>query len=166
MITITTAMDAAREGHNYDYVISILDVGGSMAFKDFPNFGANHKLVRFEDTEHPSEEELLQMTQGVSSILQWADIKRLDKDSNILVHCYAGVSRSSAIAWLLLVKFGMSYREAFQNLYTARPRIDPNLAVMSIGDTILGQHGALLKEASIIAAEIHERKQSYLGYGG
>jgi len=118
-------------------------------------------VLGFEDTEHPDEVEWMRMRQSTEYALQFG--KQYEK---VLVHCNAGVSRSSAIGWLLLVQDGMDAKEAFQLLYKQRPMIWPNQVVMDFGDKILGKNGELRKLAIEINTEIAQMKTNYLGYGG
>jgi protein-tyrosine phosphatase len=47
--------------------------------------------------------------------------------SNVLVHCYAGVSRSATIVISYLMKtYNMTYNDAFSVVKLKRPIIDPN----------------------------------------
>ena len=163
-ITIGNIHNVKTLSDQHDYIISILDP--SMLRKQFHNFGQKHLIVYFEDTEHPDEKERAYMHAGIEAILAWAQRKKLTKDDEILVHCHAGVSRSSAVAWLLMVYFGIDQKTAFQDLIVRFPNIWPNTEVMSIGDTFLNKKGELYKLACRVNAEISETKKSYLGYGG
>ena len=51
----------------------------------------------------------------------------LDKGEGILVHCYAGISRSATIIISYLMKQGMSYLSASQKLKIKRPFVNPNI---------------------------------------
>ena len=143
MIQVSSKEEAVRIASNFDYVISILDPN----FKWSHNFGSNSIIARFPDTEHANEIVWTQIYREVRTILEWARIKKVDLDSKLLVHCHSGVSRSSAIAWLLLIQMGMDMVEAGKLLYKQHPYIWPNLLVMSFGDTILNKGGELFKFA-------------------
>ena len=163
-VTVCSKEVAPKLAENHDFVVSCLDP--NMRKKWTHNFGPNHLTTFFEDTEHPSEKEWMQMNREVRTILGWARTKKLTLEDRILVHCHAGVSRSSAVAWLLLVMLGMDQKEAFQNLLVRFPNIWPNKEVMSIGDTFLEKKGELYKFACSVDVELSERHRGYLGYGG
>ncbi|CAD8114761.1 unnamed protein product [Paramecium sonneborni] len=49
------------------------------------------------------------------------------KHTNVLVHCYAGISRSSSLIIAYLIKYaGFSLKEAITKLKSQRPQVDPN----------------------------------------
>lgn len=118
-------------------------------------------ILGFEDTERPSEIEWFHMKRGTADALDFG--KKYEK---VIVHCDAGVSRSSAIAWLLLVQDGMGGLEAFQSLLKQRPQIWPNQVLMDLGDGFLKKAGELSKLSSVVNAEISQRRTEFLGYGG
>jgi predicted protein tyrosine phosphatase len=51
-------------------------------------------------------------------------------DTNILFHCYAGISRSTAIAIASLIYFGMEIEEAYKFVITLRSIAMPNKHVI------------------------------------
>ena len=160
MITICDKEEAPRLAPDFDFVISILDKG----FKWPHNFGDHHLIVRFDDTETPNEKEHQDQFFGVNRILSWVKSKEVTPESKLLVHCHAGISRSAAVSWLILVDQGMDPKLAFQSLFKARPFIWPNNNVMLIGDQILRKNGELIKLAMAVDAEISENRRHLFGY--
>ena len=65
----------------------------------------------------------------------------------MLIHCHAGVSRSTATAVILMAQNNPG-REAdvFGELARVRPRSWPNSLMIGIADTMLDRKGALLRE--------------------
>jgi predicted protein tyrosine phosphatase len=69
-----------------------------------------------------------------------------DQDGKLLVHCEAGISRSSAAAltvfatWLGVGK----EREAVGNVYAVRPQAWPNTLFVELADQLLERGGALI----------------------
>ncbi|XP_068629859.1 probable dual specificity protein phosphatase DDB_G0283417 [Battus philenor] len=51
----------------------------------------------------------------------------VDKKENVLVHCNAGVSRTSMVAIAYLISKGMNYEDAYSLLKSKRPSIQPNI---------------------------------------
>jgi predicted protein tyrosine phosphatase len=63
----------------------------------------------------------------------------------LLVHCAAGISRSTAaMAVLLAARHPALTDEIFAAIRTIRPRAWPNSLVVTLGDEMLGRRGALL----------------------
>lgn len=123
---------------NPDLIVSITDPG-------YPHQPFDTTIpavyVQFEDTEHPNEDEHTTMVFGIKAIFNlirnMRAMGKLSDDSTIVVHCHAGVSRSSAVAWLILMHMGVDFREAFRQLYVAHPNIWPNTQVLEIGSHII-----------------------------
>ncbi len=61
-----------------------------------------------------------------------------------LVHCQAGISRSTAVACGILCQHGFSPSEAVQYVRSIRPQAKPNQHVLKLFDEILGLEGKLI----------------------
>jgi predicted protein tyrosine phosphatase len=65
---------------------------------------------------------------------------------HLLIHCHAGVSRSTAAAAILMAQNSrQSGDELFAQLLRLRPQAWPNSLMVRIGDDLLGRGGTLLK---------------------
>ncbi len=71
--------------------------------------------------------------------------KGLDERRNILIHCAAGVSRSTSIALAMLMTC-MSAATAVVKMYDARPQADPNTLVMGLTEEIYSLEPGTLKK--------------------
>lgn len=71
--------------------------------------------------------------------------RRIPPKARVLVHCHAGVSRSTAAAFLLLClnKPGDEAR-AYQFLRVLRPQARPNRLIVKFGDKLLGANGRMV----------------------
>ena len=65
---------------------------------------------------------------------------------HLLVHCHAGVSRSTAAAILILAQRDPARpaRDAVGEVLRVRPRAWPNLRMIEIGDALLGRDGEIV----------------------
>lgn len=68
-------------------------------------------------------------------------------DGPTLIHCHAGISRSTAAGLLLLaLRLGPGSEDAAANaLATVRPHAVPNRRIVALGDELLGRDGALVR---------------------
>ncbi len=138
---------AARVSH----VLSILDPEWPVP-EVFGTYGEHKKLeLRFHDViEHgpglvtPSETHVEQL------LAFGRDLDREPQaDAHLLVHCHAGVSRSSASMGLLVAQAlpRQPGKAIFAEILRVRPRIWPNLRIVELGDRALGRNGDLVAAA-------------------
>jgi predicted protein tyrosine phosphatase len=87
----------------------------------------------------------------VQHLLQWGN--NLPENARLLVHCYAGISRSTAAALALKVQqIGKdNISQAINWLIEHRPQACPNPVITKYADEILDCRGDLHKAAEIVA---------------
>lgn len=70
-----------------------------------------------------------------------------DKAGSIVIHCYAGVSRSSAAAYVMLCALNPEVSElTIANYMRSRSKTaSPNRLIVSLGDQVLGRNGRMNK---------------------
>lgn len=78
---------------------------------------------------------------------------------HLLVHCHAGVSRSTASAALILAQ---AYPErpaqaVLDAVLRVRPRAWPNLRILEFGDDLLGRGGELVAAAATVYSRALDR---------
>ena len=101
---------------------------------------ANHLTLWFQDTWDPNL--LLAPTiEHIERIDGWVDNQ--PADARLLVHCFAGVSRSPGAALGILAK-SMPPEKAVEALFKLRPEAVPNALVVRLWDRRLGLEGTLL----------------------
>jgi predicted protein tyrosine phosphatase len=105
-------------------------------------------LLRFRDSEAGVDNGPL--AQHVETMLAWID-RALSRDNGssgrLLIHCHAGASRSTATAYLTLIRqHGVAAAEAaFDELLRLTRKPWPNRALVQFADEILEAHGRLLQ---------------------
>lgn len=69
-----------------------------------------------------------------------------DKKDPMLIHCWAGISRSTAAAFTALCLFRpqADEMELAQELRTASPSATPNRLIVSLADEVLGRNGRMV----------------------
>jgi predicted protein tyrosine phosphatase len=72
--------------------------------------------------------------------------------AHLLVHCHAGVSRSTAASFLILAEAhpAWSGREILEEVLRLRPQAWPNLLILELGDALLGRGGEILEAAATL----------------
>ena len=120
----------------------------------------DHLILRFEDDEDPSAP-FAPEPRHVKSLLDFG--KRVPEGARVVVHCRAGVSRSSAGAIALLAQAGgpEMYEEAVRAVMENRPEACPNRLVVELADDRLGADGAL----SAAVEPVVERRLREMGLG-
>jgi predicted protein tyrosine phosphatase len=145
-IEITGVRRARRIKRKFDAVISIEDPGirwgDRLRFHEHPH--PAHLVLSFEDLDqlHPP---IITANEGhVQAALNFA---RERPDAALLIHCHAGISRSTAIALTIIAdRLGPGREdEAITGLLTLQPEAVPNLLVLGHADKLLGRNGALLQ---------------------
>jgi predicted protein tyrosine phosphatase len=132
------------------HVLSVLDPGWP-EIAAFRSFGAHRRTtLHFNDILEPEEHRILPGPQHMTEILRFgADLSAADgngAEAHLLVHCHAGVSRSTAAMLCLLARESPGETEdaLFERLRRIRPQAWPNSLMVSIGDKMLGRGGRLV----------------------
>jgi len=127
------------------HVLSILDPAWPVP-EAFGTFGAHSKLeLRFNDVIEDSADVIAPQPQHIEQLLAFGRELSGAPDAHLLVHCHAGVSRSSA-ALALLIAQAMPDQPGdaiFAEIFRIRPQIWPNLRIVELGEHALGRNGDL-----------------------
>jgi predicted protein tyrosine phosphatase len=146
MVTIRICGFHDVKDHAHLPITDIISIG---SVEDIPNISAfrekDFALYRFvfEDVSHdcptgPSLKIVQKMIKTFKTILDNND------SPDVLFHCAAGISRSTAAAFIFLVVAGYSYEKAFGAVYDARGSTYPNQLMIKYADDILNRGGTML----------------------
>jgi len=150
LIVISALGWARRHKRDFDAVISIEDPDAKNGLRFHHNPHPDHVLLRFVDLDRPLPSPhcnlpkfRLAQQEHVAAALALA---RRNIDKKLLVHCHAGVSRSTAIALAIIAeRFGAGREiQALQEILRLRPEAVPNLHVVALADALLKCNGRLL----------------------
>ncbi|MBM3647280.1 MAG: protein-tyrosine-phosphatase [Alphaproteobacteria bacterium] len=106
----------------------------------------DHELIRFDDVvaEYPGFEACT--PDHIATILAFGERVQTWPDSHVLVHCHAGISRSTAAAAILMCQHAAGQEEAaFLRLLRLRKHGWPNTRMVEFADTLLKRNGALMQ---------------------
>jgi predicted protein tyrosine phosphatase len=137
------------------HVLSILDPGWPEPAA-FGAFDPHRRLeLRFHDVIEADPGCVAPERLDVEQLLTFARDLTKASDTHLLVHCHAGVSRSTAAATLILAQTrpDRPAEEALQAVVRQRPRAWPNLRILELGDALLERRGEIVD-----AARAHYRR--------
>lgn len=135
------------DGHStrgVTHVLSILDPGWPDP-ELFAAFGPHSRAVlRFHDAIEPGPDTLLPREADVETILAFGRDAG-DDLRHLLIHCHAGISRSTAAMLMILTQAhpGETDEALVERLMAIRPQAWPNSRMIGFADALLGRDGAL-----------------------
>lgn len=115
------------------HVLSILN--------DMEPLDGNHLFIEVSDIPRPIEGHVHPQREHLEQV--FAFTRDLTDEDRLLVHCYAGMSRSTAIAIGVLIQHGLAYDEAFKHVETIRPILMPNQMFIELIDEYFDLRGDL-----------------------
>jgi predicted protein tyrosine phosphatase len=124
-------------------------------------------LVRFQDIDASQPDG--PTAEHVAKIIAFADQVRsahARAPARLLVHCHAGISRSTASAYIALARdFGLERADdAFRQLLRTTVNPWPNRRLVSLADDALGARGRLLAPLDAYRETNIERLESMMAY--
>lgn len=149
------------------HVLSILDPHwpDPIAFSDFPPH--RREALRFDDVIAPTPGMVAPSEEHVAQLLAFGrDVGVAGEQAHLLIHCHAGVSRSTAAATLLLAQDDptRSASDIFDEIARLRPRAWPNLVLLELGETALGRHGEFTAAVGVQYRRVIEANPSFAAY--
>ncbi len=103
----------------------------------FPD--SNHLKLAMNDIETPLSGYISPSIDHIDKLLRF--VKDWERTRPLVVHCWAGVSRSTAAAFITLCALNpqVSEEEIAQNLRDKSPTATPNKRLVSCADQVLGR---------------------------
>jgi predicted protein tyrosine phosphatase len=144
------------------HVLSILDPEWPVP-EVFGQYGEHEKLeLRFHDVIEDMTGMVLPQKEHVEQLLAFGrDLLTEPRPSaHLLVHCHAGVSRSTASMTLILAQAlpNQSAAAILGEVLRIRPQTWPNLRILEFGDRLLSRNGELARAAFDIYRHQLERR--------
>jgi len=104
----------------------------------------HHMVIPMSDIIEPSDGHILPGRAEVESVVAFA--RRWDRRHPLVVHCYAGVSRSTAAAFAIVCALspGRDEPAVAAALRAASPTATPNARLVAVADQVLSRNGRMV----------------------
>jgi len=105
---------------------------------------ANHLWLRLHDISSPMDGYIIPDESHVADLLDF--VRGWDRRAPLVVHCYAGISRSTASAFASVCALNprRDERDIALALRGASPTATPNIRIVSLADRLLGRNGRMV----------------------
>jgi predicted protein tyrosine phosphatase len=114
----------------------------------------NHLWLQLHDISVPLDGYVAPQTEHVEQLI--AFVQRWPRDTALVVHCYAGVSRSSAAAFVSVCALSPASDERViaAALRRASPTATPNIRIVAIADHLLARQGRMVRAVEAIGSGV------------
>ena len=114
----------------------------------------NHLWLRLHDISEPLDGYIVPGEAHVAELLDF--VREWDRRAPLVVHCYMGISRSTASAFATVCALNPHRGEdsIAQALRRASPTATPNIRIVSIADRLLGRDGRMVTAIETIGRGI------------
>lgn len=135
--------DTVRETGARHVVTLIKDI--SLVHRPATILAENHLLLDMDDINDPIEGYVAPAEEHVGDLLQF--VRKWDRGAPLVVHCYAGISRSTAGAFVTACALNPNRDEATiaRAIRDASPTAWPNLRIVTHADRLLGRNGRMIE---------------------
>jgi predicted protein tyrosine phosphatase len=110
----------------------------------------NYLRLHMHDICEPCEGQVTPDSAHVEDLLNF--VRRWDRNAPMVIHCYAGISRSTAAAFTAVCALSPHRAEAdiARALRKASPTAMPNSRIVGLADTLLGRDGRMIAAVGAI----------------
>jgi predicted protein tyrosine phosphatase len=114
----------------------------------------NHLWLRFDDISKPLDGYIMPDEEHIADLLEF--MRGWDRQAPLVMHCYAGISRSTASAYASVCALNPHRDEASiaQALRRASPTATPNIRIVALADRMLGREGRMVAAIETIGRGI------------
>jgi len=105
---------------------------------------ANHLMISMDDVNEPADGFVAPSSNHIEQLLSFA--RSWDRAAPLVIHCYAGISRSTASAFAVACALNPHRAEAAiaQQIRAASPSAFPNRLIVTLADQSLGRGGRMV----------------------
>ena len=110
----------------------------------------NHLFLGMHDISDPADGMVCPNEGHVDAFLSFVD--RWDRQTPMVIHCYAGISRSTAAAFTAFcaIRSDLDEREVAGRIRARSPEATPNARIVEMADGMLGREGRMVEAAARI----------------
>ncbi|MEX6508760.1 tyrosine phosphatase family protein [Jiella sp. M17.18] len=129
--------------HGAEDVVTLINVGTPVE-RPASIHPDRHLFLGFNDIVDATEGMILPSIEHVDALLAFG--RKWDRRTPLAVHCFAGISRSTAAAYILASAINPDLDEAAlaQELRRRAPSATPNARLIAIADEMLGRDGRMI----------------------
>lgn len=142
-------VDHAVATHKPSHLVSLLDPNAMIDTPDniVPHF--HHKVSVNDITEHCDDmtaPDIGHVTGIIDFVTAWP------REAPLLIHCWAGISRSTASAFITLCIHNETVSEHLlaQRIRNLAPHAQPNKRIVALADDLLGRNGRMVDAVAAI----------------
>lgn len=146
MIKILSRSKCRKESHKpyKKNIISITDLGSPN-----PKFSTFEKLLTLKFDDEDVDSPMAPQLEHIVKICNFINSINISEEEQLLVHCEAGICRSSATALVAYaMKFG--FKDILEYFKPEFGLIFPNSRIIELADNYLGLNGELISTATFI----------------
>jgi len=105
---------------------------------------SNHLVLGMDDITSPMDGYVIPCEEHVGRLISF--VRGWDRARPLVMHCYAGISRSTAGAYVAACALNAEHSELriAQKLRTASATATPNARIVSLADRLLGREGRMV----------------------
>ena len=138
-------------------------LGPELMIPQIKGFEDRHLRLEMNDIAEDMPGQILPHETHLDRLLQFVDL--WPQDAPLIVHCWAGVSRSTAAALITQAHLHPSADEGAlaKALSKAAPHARPNRRLVQLADATLGRNGRLVEAAELVYRDepVFEGTRSY-----
>lgn len=114
----------------------------------------NHLMLRMHDIASPLEGYVSPSSDHVGVLIDF--VQRWDRATPLVIHCFAGISRSTAAAFTTICALNPQRDEmdVAEKLRLASPTATPNRLIVELADQVLGRRGRMVAAIGLIGRGI------------
>jgi predicted protein tyrosine phosphatase len=115
---------------------------------------ADHLLLRLDDISEPIDGFTIPAEEHIAELLTF--VRAWDRGAPLVIHCYAGVSRSTAGAFVSACALNprRAETEIAKNIRRLSPTATPNIRIVTLADQMLGRDGRMVAAIEAIGRGI------------